>query len=149
MVLILRRSPVSVVRTLWYFTIYSTLAREFKVSSVRKSVFRTLEPTVVPTNLTNQIKVGHALDQPHNFKSRGPERTQWAVLAKAGDDRWLYKPFLVHGINLRTSDPANVSIWWRHHVYFHRSAVLKTLLTDYNKRISPRFNSPTGKRISR
>ena len=33
-----------------------------------------MEPTDTPTNLANQVKVGHALDQSHRIKSCGPER---------------------------------------------------------------------------
>ena len=40
-----------------------------------KFVFRTLELTDTSTNLANQVKVGHALDQSRSVQSRGPERT--------------------------------------------------------------------------
>ena len=39
-----------------------------------KFVFRTLELTDTPTNLANQVKVGHALDQSRSVQLRGPER---------------------------------------------------------------------------
>ena len=54
---------------------YPTLAREFQGFRVwGKFVFRTLELTDTPTNLANQVKVGHALDQSRSVQSRGPER---------------------------------------------------------------------------
>ena len=49
---------------------YPTLAREFQ--SFR--VWGTLELTDTPTNLANQVKVDHALDQSRSVQSRGPER---------------------------------------------------------------------------
>ena len=56
-------------------TNYPTLAREFQGFRVwGKFVFWTLELTDTPTNLANQVKVGHALDQSRSFQSRGPER---------------------------------------------------------------------------
>ena len=55
--------------------IYPTLAREFQGFRVwGKFVFRTLELTDTPTNLANQVKVGHALDQSHSVQSCGPGR---------------------------------------------------------------------------
>ena len=57
-------------------TYYHTLAREFQGFGVwGKFVFRTLELTDTPTNLANQVKVGHALDQSRNVQSLGPQRT--------------------------------------------------------------------------
>ena len=54
---------------------YPTLAREFQGFRVwGKFVFRMLELTDTPTNLANQVKVGHALDQSRSVQSRGPER---------------------------------------------------------------------------
>ena len=54
---------------------YPTLAREFQGFRVwGKFVFRTLELTDTPTNLTNQVKIGHALDQSRSVQSRGPKR---------------------------------------------------------------------------
>ena len=54
---------------------YPTLAREFQGFRVwGKFVFRTLELTDTPTNLANQVEVGHALDQSRSVQSRGPER---------------------------------------------------------------------------
>ena len=55
--------------------IYPTLAREFQGFRVwGKFVFRTLELTDTPTNLANQVKVGHALGQSRSVQLRGPER---------------------------------------------------------------------------
>ena len=54
---------------------YPTFARELHGSRVwGKFVFRTLEPTDTPTNLVNQVKVGHDLDQSRSIRSRGLER---------------------------------------------------------------------------
>ena len=54
---------------------YHTLAHEFQGFRVwGKFVFRTLELMDTPTNLANQVKVGHALDQSCSVQSRGPER---------------------------------------------------------------------------
>ena len=54
---------------------YPTLAREFQGFRVwEKFVFRTLELTDTPTNLANEVKVGHAFDQSCSVQSRGPER---------------------------------------------------------------------------
>ena len=67
---------------------YPTLAREFQGFRVwGKFVFRTLELTDTPTNLANQVKVGHALDQSRSVQSRGPESApkQWAVMAIVED----------------------------------------------------------------
>ena len=59
----------------WWLRHYPTLAREFQGFRVwGKFVFRTLELTDTPTNLANQVKVGHALDQSRSVQSRGPER---------------------------------------------------------------------------
>ena len=58
--------------TCWF---YPTLAREFHGFKVwGKFVFRMLELTYTPTNFTNQVKVGHALDQSRSVQSCGPER---------------------------------------------------------------------------
>ena len=47
----------------WYYIHYPTLACEFQGFRVwGKFVFRTLELTDTPTNLANQVKIGHALD---------------------------------------------------------------------------------------
>ena len=67
---------------------YPTLAREFQGFRVwGKFVFRTLELTDTPTNLANQVKVGHALDQSRSVQSRGPESApkQCAVMAIVED----------------------------------------------------------------
>ena len=57
------------------FVYYPTLAREFqRVRVWVKFVLRTLELTDTPTNLANQVKVGHALDQSRSVQMRGPER---------------------------------------------------------------------------
>ena len=54
---------------------YPTLAHEFHgFRTWGKFVFRTLELTDTPTNLANQVKVGHAIDQSHSIQSRGPEK---------------------------------------------------------------------------
>ena len=59
----------------WQDSLFYTLAREFQGFRVwGKSVFRTLELTDTPTNLANEVKVGHALDQSRSVQSRGPER---------------------------------------------------------------------------
>ena len=53
---------------------HPTLARElqgFRVWGI--FVFRTLELTATPINLTNQVKVGHALDQSRSVQLREPE----------------------------------------------------------------------------
>ena len=56
--------------------VYPTLTREFQGFRVwGKFVFRMLELMDTPTNLANQVKVGHALDQSRSVQSRGPERT--------------------------------------------------------------------------
>ena len=63
---------------------YPTLAREFQGFRVwGKFVFRTLELADTPTNLANQVKVGHALDQSRSVQPRGPESAPkpWAVMA--------------------------------------------------------------------
>ena len=59
----------------WSLGYYPTLPREFQGFRVwGKFVFRTLEHTDTPTNLANQVKVGHTLDQSRSVQSRGPER---------------------------------------------------------------------------
>ena len=51
------------------------VARDFQGFRVwGKFVFRTLELTDTPTNLANEVTVGHALDQSRSVQSRGPER---------------------------------------------------------------------------
>ena len=37
-------------------------------------IFRMLELTDTPSNLANQVKVGHALDQSRSVQSRAPKR---------------------------------------------------------------------------
>ena len=60
---------------MWRHNHYPTLAREFQGFRVwGKFVFLTLELTDAPTNLANQLKVGHALDQSRSVQSRWPER---------------------------------------------------------------------------
>ena len=57
--------------------IYPTLACEFQDLRVwGKFVFRTLELTDTPTNLANQVKVGHAFDQNNepSWRSSGTDR---------------------------------------------------------------------------
>ena len=68
---------------------YPTLAREFQGFRVwGKFVFRTLELTDTPTNLSNQVKVGHALDQSRSVQSRGSERThKKKTMSRHGDRR--------------------------------------------------------------
>ena len=57
------------------FAYYPTLAREFQSFRVwGKVAFWTLELMDTPTYLTNQVKVGHALDQSRSVQSRGPQR---------------------------------------------------------------------------
>ena len=59
----------------WCNTHYPTLAREFQGFRVwGKFVFRTLELTDTPTNLANQVKVGHALDQSRSVQSKTMSR---------------------------------------------------------------------------
>ena len=60
----------------WYtYIYYPTQAREVQGFRVwGKFVFRPLELTDTPTNLANQVKVGHALVQSRSVQSRGPER---------------------------------------------------------------------------
>ena len=54
---------------------YPTLACEFQGFRVwGKFVFRTLELMDTPTNLANQVKVGHTLDQSRSVQLRVPER---------------------------------------------------------------------------
>ena len=80
-----------------WFSDYPTLAREFQCFKVwGKFVFRTLELTDTPTNLANEFKVGHALDQSRSVQSRGPERAyqnnepSWR---SARTDRRLWRQF--------------------------------------------------------
>ena len=54
---------------------YPTLACEFQGFRVwGKFVFQTPELMDTPTNLANQVKVGHAFDQSRSVQSRRPER---------------------------------------------------------------------------
>ena len=54
---------------------YPTLVREFQSFRVGGTfVFRPQELTHTPTNLANQVKVGHAVDQSRSVHSRGYER---------------------------------------------------------------------------
>ena len=55
--------------------VYPTLAREFQGFRVwGKFVFQMLELTDTPTNLANQVKVCHAVDQSRSVQLCGPER---------------------------------------------------------------------------
>ena len=64
---------------------YPTLAREVQGFRVwGKIVFRTLELTATPTYLTNQVKLGHALDHSGSVQLRGPERAH----QNNHGDRW-------------------------------------------------------------
>ena len=57
----------------WIKNNHPTVAREFQGFRVwGKFVFRTLELTDTPTNLANQVKVDHALDQSRSVQSCGP-----------------------------------------------------------------------------
>ena len=57
------------------FLHYLTLTREFQGFRLWwKFVFWTLDLMDTPTNLANQGKVGHALDQSRSVQSRWPER---------------------------------------------------------------------------
>ena len=61
-------------RVIWGIGHYPTLAREFQGFRVwGKFVYWTLELTDTPTNLANQVKVGHALDQSRSVQSRSVE----------------------------------------------------------------------------
>ena len=65
----------AIIRKVFQYHDYPTLAREFQGFRVwGKFVLRKLELTDTPTNLANQVKVGHALDQSRSIQSRGPER---------------------------------------------------------------------------
>ena len=67
-----------------YFVDYPTLVREFQGFRVwGKFVFRTLELTDTPTNLANQVKVGHAFDQSRSVQSDLRERTK--TMSRHGD----------------------------------------------------------------
>ena len=84
-------------RGLVYYCHYPTLAREFQGFRLWGwFVFRTLELMDTPTNLANQIKVGHALDQSRSVQSRGPERAHqnnepsWQ---SSRADHRLFRPF--------------------------------------------------------
>ena len=94
---------------------YPTSAREFQgFRAWGKFVFWTLELTDTPTDLANQVKVGHALNQSHSVQSRGPERAHQTV-SSHGDRRgqiagfrdsfekinWLYL-FFKSGIKIKT-----------------------------------------------
>ena len=70
--------------SLWYYIYYPTLASVFQGFRVwGKFVFPTLELTVTPTNLANQVKIGHALDQSRSVQTQTWESApkQWAVMA--------------------------------------------------------------------
>ena len=54
--------------------LYNSLVQPQLNYAVFKFVFRTLELTDTPTNLANQVKVGHALDQSRSVQSRGPKK---------------------------------------------------------------------------
>ena len=94
---------------------YPTLAREFQGFRVwGKFVFWTLKPTATSTNLANQVKVGHALDQSHSVQVRPPEKTHQNNAQSWQSSRtnhhfwdhferiqWLYLPFKC-GIKTKT-----------------------------------------------
>ena len=66
---------------------YPTLAREFQGFRVLgKFVFRTLELTDTPTNLANQVKVGHVLDN-HAVSHRADLRERTKTMSRHGDRR--------------------------------------------------------------
>ena len=71
-----------------HYGYYPTLAREFQGFRVwGKFVIRTLELTDTPTNLANQVKVGHALDQSRSVQSRGPVTERTKTMSRHGDRR--------------------------------------------------------------
>ena len=86
---------------------YSTFAHEFQGCRVwGQFVFRLLELTTTPTNLANQVKVGHALDQSHSVQctdlrertktilSHGDRRGQIADFRDNFErNKWLYLHF--------------------------------------------------------
>ena len=70
-----------------HICIYPTLAREFQSFRVwGKFVFWTLELTDTPTNLANQVKVGHALAN-HAVSNRADLRECTKTMSRLGD-RW-------------------------------------------------------------
>ena len=83
---------------------YPTLACEYQCFRVWvKFVFPTLELTATPTNLTSQVKVGHALDQSLNVQSWGPERahqnktqTQTQTQTKFIQQKYIQVPYQVY-----------------------------------------------------
>ena len=99
--------------SLWYYIYYPTLARVFQGFRVwGKFVFPTLEHTVTPTNLANQVKIGHALDQSRSVQKRRPERAHqnnepsWRSSRNFRDSfetiNWLY---LLFRCGIKTKDP--------------------------------------------
>ena len=121
-------------RPQWVKVCYPALAREFQCFGVwGKFVFQLLELTDPPTNLTNQIKVGHALDQSHSVQSHGPERVhqkQGTVMAVVEDRsptfdsferiEWLY---LHSKCGIKTKTHFEWLLW---HLIFTRSVELRT-----------------------
>ena len=77
---------MTVVRLLanWLILFPTFELQDFRVWG--KFVFRMLELTDTPTNLTNQVKVGHALDQSRSVQSRGPGRAH-RTMRRHGDRR--------------------------------------------------------------
>ena len=60
---------------IYYMAIYPTLAREFQGFGVWGNfASRMLPLTVTPTNLANQVKVGHARDESQSIQLRVPEK---------------------------------------------------------------------------
>ena len=57
---------------------YPTFSREFQ--GLGKFVFRTLELTDTPTNLANEVKVGHALNQSRSVQSAPKQCTVMAIV---------------------------------------------------------------------
>ena len=70
------------------FRHYPTLACEYQGFRVwGKFVFRTLELTDTPTNLANQVKVGHALDHSRSVSNRADLRERTKTMRSHGDRR--------------------------------------------------------------
>ena len=93
--------------------IYPTLAREFKGFRVwGKFVFWTLELTDTPTNLANQVKVGHALDQSRSERAHQNNEPSWRSLRT---DRRLSRQFWDDELTVFT-----FKVWDKNNLLWHQ-----------------------------
>ena len=76
--------------------------------------FRTLEIAATPTNVANQVKLGHAPCQSHSVQSPGPEITHqrwWALKAIVDNIFAFFEAVWVDYVAIFVCDKNNTQFW--------------------------------------